>query len=178
MHSAMPFCEVETLEVKMGGKMLYVVNFLAVLGTGLVAGVFLAFSSFVMAALARLPSGNGISAMQAINITVINPLFMAVLFGTAVLCIAVVYSAVRGGLNAQGIIMITGAALYLFGCIAVTMAFNVPLNDLLAGLDPNSAEASNQWSDYLKNWTFWNHVRCLASLAASATFVRALTIVS
>ena len=59
----------------MGGKMLYAVNFFAVLGTGLVAGIFLAFSSFIMAALAGLPSGNGISAMQAINITAISPLF-------------------------------------------------------------------------------------------------------
>ncbi len=162
----------------MGGKMFYAVNFLAVLGTGLVAGVFLAFSSFVMAALARLPSGHGISAMQAINITVINPLFMAVLFGTAIMCAALVYSAFRGGLNAQGIIMIAGATLYLVGCIVVTMVFNVPLNDALATLDPNSAEASTQWSGYLKSWTFWNHVRCLASLAACAAFVRAMTLAS
>jgi uncharacterized membrane protein len=162
----------------MGGKMFYAVNFLAVLGTGLVAGVFLAFSSFVMAALARLPSGNGISAMQAINITVINPLFMVVLFGTAVLCAALVYLDLRGGLNEQNMSVIAGAALYLVGCIVVTMGFNVPLNDALAGLDPNSAEASTQWSGYLKNWTFWNHVRCIASLAACAAFVRAVTLAS
>jgi uncharacterized membrane protein len=162
----------------MGGKMLYTVNFLAVLGTGLVAGVFLAFSSFVMAALARLPSGNGISAMQAINITVINPLFMTVLFGTAMLCIAVVYSAFRDSLNAQSIIRIAGAVLYLVGCIVVTMALNVPLNDALAALDPNSAEASTQWTGYLKSWMFWNHVRCLASLAACAVFVGAMTLAS
>jgi uncharacterized membrane protein len=162
----------------MGGKMFYGVNFLAVLGTGMVAGVFLAFSSFVMAALARLPSGNGISAMQAINITVINPLFMTVLFGTAVLCVALLYFSFRGGLSAQSIVMIAGAILYVVGCVGVTMVFNVPLNDALAGLDPNIAEAATQWSAYLENWTFWNHVRCLASLAACAAFARALTIVS
>jgi uncharacterized membrane protein len=53
------------------------------LGCGLVAGVFFAFSAFVMQALAQPPPAQGIATMQAINITVINPWFMGVLFGTA-----------------------------------------------------------------------------------------------
>ena len=40
----------------------------AVLGCGLVAGIFFAFSTFVMRALGRRPAGEGIAAMQAINI--------------------------------------------------------------------------------------------------------------
>ena len=58
---------------------------LAILGSGLVAGVFFAFSTFIMAALARLPTAQGIVAMQSINITVITPVFMVVLFGIAIL---------------------------------------------------------------------------------------------
>ena len=38
-----------------------------------------------MSALARLQPAQGIAAMQAINITAINPLFMLALFGTAAL---------------------------------------------------------------------------------------------
>ncbi|WP_251959094.1 hypothetical protein [Nostoc commune] len=57
------------------------------LGCGLMAGVFFAFSTFVMNALARLQPVQGIVAMQSINITVINPLFMAVFLGTAAACI-------------------------------------------------------------------------------------------
>ena len=49
--------------------------FFAVLGSGLVAGIFFAFSSFVMRALGRLPYQQGSAAMKAINVTVINPLF-------------------------------------------------------------------------------------------------------
>ena len=57
------------------------------LGCGLVVGVFFAFSTFIMKALARLPAPQGIVAVQSINIVVINPLFMGALFGTGALCI-------------------------------------------------------------------------------------------
>ena len=60
---------------------------LAALGCGLIAGVFFAFSAFVMSALARLEPPQGTAAMQAINITVINPWFMGVFMGTAVVCL-------------------------------------------------------------------------------------------
>jgi uncharacterized membrane protein len=59
---------------------------IAVLGCGLIAGVFFAFSTLVMKALAQQPSAEGIAAMQAINITVINLWFMTVFLGTAVTC--------------------------------------------------------------------------------------------
>ena len=46
---------------------------IALLGSALIAGIFFAFSSFVMKALARVPSAEGIAAMQSINVVVLNP---------------------------------------------------------------------------------------------------------
>lgn len=60
----------------------FILKFFAALGCGLIAGVFLAFSTFVMSALERLPMAQGITAMQMINITVINPLFMTTFLET------------------------------------------------------------------------------------------------
>ena len=68
----------------------------AVLGCGLVAGIFFAFSTFVMSALGRLPAKEGIAAMQAINITVLNPWFFAAFFGTAALCLVLAVLAFTG----------------------------------------------------------------------------------
>jgi uncharacterized membrane protein len=56
------------------------------LGCGLSAGVFFAFSAFVMPALGRLPSGQGIAAMQSINKLAVTPAFMTALFGSALAC--------------------------------------------------------------------------------------------
>jgi uncharacterized membrane protein len=65
------------------------------LGSAIIAGVFFAFSNFVMPALGRLPAVEGIVSMQAINVVVINPLFMAVFAGTAVLSLLVALLALR-----------------------------------------------------------------------------------
>jgi uncharacterized membrane protein len=161
-------------EKTMSDKSIYIINLLAALGTGMVAGVFLAFSTFIMTALSRVPTANGISAMQMINITVINPIFMVVLFGSATLSLGLVYLAFRHGLTERNMMLTVGSALYLVGSIAVTMLANVPLNDALAAIDPQNSDSDVFWASYMQNWTFWNHVRGLASFVSSAAFMRAL----
>ena len=53
-------------------RVLDVATFLAAIGSGLIAGVFFAFSTFVMRALGRRPPTEGMAAMQAINVAVIR----------------------------------------------------------------------------------------------------------
>ncbi len=146
----------------------------AVLGCGVVAGIFFAFSTFVMSALGRLPAKEGIAAMQAINITVLNPWFFAAFFGTAAACLVLAVLALTGWNGAYSAYLIAGSALYLLGTLLVTIAFNVPLNDRLAKVDPESADGAALWTLYLVRWNSWNHVRTAASLAAAAAYMVAL----
>ena len=60
----------------------YVLTFASALASGLVGGIFFAFSNFVMKALARVSPAQGVAAMQSINIVVLNRWFFAVFFGT------------------------------------------------------------------------------------------------
>jgi len=69
---------------------------------------------------------------------------------------------------------LTGCALYLRGSIGVTRAFNVPLNDALAALQPDAAGAARAWRRYATTWTAWNHVRTLTCAAATALLAIAL----
>ena len=143
------------------------ITLLSALGAGVVAGVFYAFSGFVMEALARMPADQGIRAMQLINVTVINPWFFLVFFGTA-LGSAIVM--IHGWLHPEspGVAsLIAGGLIYLLGTILVTGLRNVPLNNKLARVDPASAEGEIVWKVYLKRWTAWNHLRTLASVAAT-----------
>jgi len=135
-------------------------------GSAITGGIFYAFSSFVMAALARIPANAGISAMQSINITVINGTFFAVFFGTALLCLAIIALGLMGfgSLSKWAII---GAGIYLIGTIGVTMILNVPLNDQLAVMDANAAASADVWIAYVRDWTLWNHVRTVAALVAA-----------
>jgi uncharacterized membrane protein len=154
--------------------LLFALTLLAALGSGLVAGIFFAFSAFVMAALHRLPAEGGIAAMQSINVTVLNPLFFAVFFGTAALSLVLAIPALLRWSEPGAFYVFAGSLLYLLGTIFVTMAFNVPLNNRLAAIKPGSAEGASLWTHYLSSWTAWNHVRTAASLAASALFIMAL----
>lgn len=146
----------------------------ASLGCGLVAGVFFAFSTFVMSALSRLQPAQGIATMQSINITVINPLFMTALFGTAATCLFLAIAALSKWHQPSSVYLLIGSLLYLVGTILVTIVFNVPLNDALAIVKPESPDGANLWAKYLTAWTFWNHIRTIAALGAAALFTIAL----
>lgn len=143
----------------------------AALGSALVAGVFYAFSAFVMPALARLPAADGIAAMQAINVTAVMPGFMAGFMGTAVLCLVVLAGTFLGH---GGGWAATGALLYLIGTLGITAVANVPRNNLLAALDPAAAGAASAWASYLSGWTLWNHLRGLAGLGGAAVLIVSL----
>lgn len=126
----------------------------------LVAGIFFGFSTFVMGALGRLESAAGVAAMQSINVVVLNSWFLGAFFGAGGLAVAAAAWSFRLGPAA-------GALLYLVGCVGVTGACNVPLNDQLAAQAPNASGAERVWTHYQSSWTRWNHVRTAASLAAA-----------
>lgn len=154
--------------------LLFAVTLLSALGCGLIAGTFFAFSTFVMRALGRLPPPQGIAAMQTINIVVINPWFLGVFLGTAVLCVLLAIAALLMLGEPVAIFLLVGSVLYFAGTFLVTMVFNVPLNSALAVADPASAEGAGLWSKYLVTWTAWNHARTAAALAAMASLILAL----
>lgn len=155
-------------------QFLTVLTFAAALGAGLIAGTFFAFSAFVMGALGKLPAPQGIAAMQSINVVVINPVFLGVFVGSAVLSLALLVAAFFGWPSARAIYLAAGAVLYVGGCFLVTMLLNVPLNNALEAVTADSAEGAKLWTRYLSDWTMWNTVRTLASLAATASFILAL----
>ena len=151
-----------------------VLIYTAAIGCALVAGIFYAFSTFIMGALGRLEAGAGIGAMQSINIVVINPLFFLAFFGTGLLCIAsLAMTLLTETAIAPGPVY-AGSALYLLGCLLVTIVGNVPLNNRLAVADPQDPEAAELWKRYLTVWTRWNHVRTTASLLAAVALIAAV----
>lgn len=155
-------------------SLLDLATLLSALGCGLVAGIFFAFSTFVMKALGAIPPPHGIAAMQSINVVVINPWFMAAFFGTAALCVWMIVASLLRWSDPGAAYWLAGGALYLGGTILVTMMFNVPRNDALAAVAPPSPEAARLWADYLSSWTAWNHVRTAAALVAALLFILAL----
>ena len=145
----------------------HTLTLIAAVGAGLVAGVFFAFSTFVMTALRRLPDAHGLPAMQEINVAAPEPPFMIAMFGTALACLALAATALTRLDEVVARYQLAGAGLYLAG-IAVTMAYHVPRNNELAsGTGPG-------WRVYAQRWTVWNHARTVTHLAGAICLILAL----
>jgi uncharacterized membrane protein len=158
----------------MSGPVLSALLIVGAVGSGLIGGLFFAFSTFVMRAFDRLPAAQAIGGMQSINITVLNPLFFLAFFGTAAIALALLVIAVPRLGEPVAVLIAAGAIAYLVGAIGVTIVCNVPLNDQLAALKVLDSTATEQWRAYAEPWTWWNHVRTIASLAAAGAFAAAL----
>ena len=154
---------------------ILVAELLAAAGAGLAGGVFFAFSAFVMQGLKRLPTEDGIKAMNAINIAAVRPPLMILLFGTAAVCAGVMVALIvqRGFLTRLmefGVALsLAGAVLYILGAVLVTMERNVPLNRALA--EATDASGPMLWRTYLRDWVKWNHVRTVTCVVACVLLV-------
>ncbi|WP_175998817.1 DUF1772 domain-containing protein [Burkholderia stabilis] len=146
----------------------------AAIGCGLMAGVYFAFSTFVMTSLARIAPHAGVAAMNAINVDIVRSPFMPLFLGTTLMVLALVAIALFDRNQPGAMAAVAGGVLYVFGMFAVTMAVNVPLNDALAAADPATAHGMALWTRYVHDWTMWNHVRTVASAAACVFFVVAI----
>lgn len=147
---------------------------LALIGSALIGGVFFAFSSFIMKALARVPSPQGIAAMQSINVVVLNKSFLGAFMGTAAISLLVAALAIKAWGTPPAPFFLAGAVLYFFGTFLVTGFGNVPLNEQLASVSSADASALQVWEHYLDRWTMLNTVRTIAATAAALTFALGL----
>jgi uncharacterized membrane protein len=155
-------------------SLMPIVGTTAVLGSALVGGVFFAFSSFVMKALARVPCREGIAAMQSINVVVINPSFLGAFIGTALLSVGIVVPLLAGSGHSSTIFFVGGALFYFVGTFLVTVFANVPLNNQLAAVSATDCDAIKLWMHYLDRWTMWNHVRTAAAMVATLLYTLGL----
>ena len=135
----------------------------SVIVCGLVAGVFLAFSDFVMKSLAASKSAGGIESMQIINRKVFKTVFMVLLLGMSALSpllIGYAYFYVSGSASS---LVIAGGTIYLVGVFLVSLVFNVPMNRRLDAMDYSSSDAASYWKSYVPVWSFWNYIRAISA---------------
>jgi uncharacterized membrane protein len=146
----------------------------AALGCGVMAGVFFAFSSFIMAALERAGQVPGILAINSMNETIVRSWFMPIFLGSTLASLALAAVSLARWQQPGALAELTGGVIYVVGMFACTMFLNVPLNNALLAVDPASPGGATVWAHYLDAWTWWNHVRTATSLVATALFIGAL----
>lgn len=147
----------------------------ATLTTGLMAGLFAAFSYAVMPGLHRGDDRTFVSAMQQVNRAIVNGWFLTCFLGalvTSALATALLWTEERRDALPFAL---AGLVLYL-AVLVITGAINVPLNNRLdrAGAPETLTDPASVRADFEAGWVRWNHVRTLASTAAFATLLGAL----
>jgi len=147
----------------MSSSLVTVLLWISALGSGLIAGIYFAFSTFIMRAFGSIETSQAVAAMNAINEIILRSLFMPLFFGSTLVSVILIVLALLGwGDAGAGLMLITGVV-YFVGMFVCTLVFNVPLNNALAELNRNNADAERIWSHYLKTWTRWNHLRTVSS---------------
>jgi uncharacterized membrane protein len=149
----------------------YILTLLAIIGTGLIAGTFFIFSVAIVAALRRMKGSEGMAAMQSINVVIQNPIFLGVFMGTALISLVLTGMSFWDWQAPQTYYVLAAAAFYVIGSFLLTVVFNVPLNNALDAADGTTASGQEVWQNYLTNWTFWNHIRTVASIVSSFLFI-------
>ena len=136
----------------------------------MLSGLLFVFSNFAMKAFSRLPTASGVSAMQSINTSILNPGFFGLFIGTATGSLTVLVVALRHWQHPASFWVGAGALLCLVGCYLVTAGINVPLNHQLDEVDPAQPEAHEAWKNYLARWQPWNHVRTIATFLSAVCY--------
>ncbi|VWX57919.1 anthrone oxygenase family protein [Sphingorhabdus sp. 109] len=146
----------------------------AALSVGIMAGVYFAFSAFVMQSLDATGRATGMVAMQAINRIIVRSLFLPLFFASSLACLLlVVFGVMQWGTPGAGP-MVVGGALYVIGMLVVTAAANVPLNNALETTDAAGPDAEAVWRRYMQRWLPWNHVRTVSCTVSLALLIGAI----
>src|SRR5690606_21045583 len=127
-----------------------------------------------MGALGRIDAPAGIASMNAINTVILRSSFMPVFLGSSLAALILAGIALFQWHQPGSAAIFAGGVVYVVGMFACTMVFNVPLNNALLAVAPTSASGADVWAKFLRDWTFWNHVRTLTSTLATVLFIYAI----
>ena len=144
------------------------------ISVAIMAGVYFAFSTFVMRSLNEIDAPAGMVAMQSINRVIVKSLFLPIFFVSTLASVLLVILTLaepsmpgaRWSLGASG--------LYILGMFGVTLVGNVPLNNRLESADAHTPAGAELWAHDQARWTIWNHLRTIACTMSLVLLILAI----
>lgn len=143
--------------------------------TGLMAGIYFAFSTFVVKALKQLPALQAALAMNKINDVIVNTIFLPVFFLSTLWFAGLIVWTAADWQGKQSLLFIAAATVYIIGMFFVTAFGNVPLNNKLKACEVSDEQLAQYWPVYLTNWTSLNHIRSMSCIFSCALLSIAIT---
>ncbi|MEM9720356.1 MAG: DUF1772 domain-containing protein [Bacteroidota bacterium] len=146
--------------------------FVALLLTGLSAGLFYAWSVSVIPGTKRIPDLMYLETMQAINRAILNPAFFLIFFGSLILLGISTFQHVQDGLAFK--LLLAATLTYLLGTFGVTSIGNVPLNNSLDALELHELGAEMLAQTRKQYERKWNRLHTIRTVFAVLSFVCSL----
>ena len=155
-----------------------IIQVAAVVVTGLAAGLFYSSDCSVLRGLGNLTDRESLSAIQSINRAILNPYFFISFMGSLVMLPIAAWMSYKNGQPASFYYMLSAAILYAAGVFGITIAGNVPLNNMLDKFDiPHaSAEALQVMRQKFEaKWNMLQHARTSSAILAFILCIISLT---
>ena len=143
---------------------------LAILFTGLSAGLCFTWTNAVTPGIGRLNDLGYLQSFQQMNRTILNPVFFIVFFGPFFLNLVNIYL-FNSSSNTMVLLLITAATFYFFGVILITIFGNVPLNDMLDKVDLSSANINELRQLREKFEVKWNRLHSIRTFTSIISFI-------
>jgi len=150
------------------------VQIVAVLLAGLVAGLFYSYACSVTGALGKLPDREYIMTFQSINIAILNVWFFASFMGSLIALPLATWLSYRADVPFSFWLLLAATILYVIGVFGVTMLGNVPLNNMLERFNMDTATPQDLFSLRERFEVPWNRLNLIRAIAAILSFLLAI----
>ena len=147
--------------------------FTNVLFSGLIAGLFYAYSCSVNPGIKLLSNSEYLKAMQSINAAIQNPAFFISFMGLLLTFPFITFQYHSANTNSLYLLWIA-MILYFIGVFGVTIFCNVPLNEQLAKFNiqaATSAEILAMRQAFENPWNTFHTIRTVASVISFALMI-------
>ncbi|MBL4755983.1 MAG: DUF1772 domain-containing protein [Flavobacteriales bacterium] len=155
-------------------KMNTIILIIATLSSGLIAGLFYAWSISVTPGLAKITDESYLVAFQSMNRAILNPAFFIFFFGLLLLLPLLCYLYYQAPAGIQFWCILAATVLYLLGVMAITILGNVPMNNTLEGLQIGSMTPQEMESFRLGFESKWNNLNMIRTICSSLALLSLL----
>ena len=162
------------MENSINFNLIQIVQFAAILLTGLLAGLFYGYDCSVIKGLGNLQDDVYLQSFQSINKAIQTPYFFISFMGSLVVLPMAAFLSYKNCSLATFYLLLTATLIYIIGVFGVTIFSNVPLNDHMARF-PISSATANEIAAMRKAFEKpWNASHTIRTIAAVISFSLAI----
>jgi uncharacterized membrane protein len=148
-----------------------IILIITTLFSGLMAGLFYAWSISVTPGLAKINDVSYLQAFQSMNRAILNPLFFVFFLGLVLLLPLLSYLSFQTSMGNQFWYVLAATILYFVGIMGVTIGGNIPLNNALEALQIESM-TPEQMNEFRKGFeSKWNRLNSIRTISSAITFL-------